>query len=305
MILVIVVVIALVSGISLYNYFIAKAMRRYISKSQRDAIGVMKGAESVYLENQSEKAALLVHGFIGSPTDYGQLPRLLFEKGYTVSVPLLPRHGTSPKDFSNVTPEELEEFVLLEYQKLKARYKEVVLIGFSMGGALSILTATKIQVDKLVLLAPYLKIKHQWFYILPAQWHNKIFKRFIPYVYRPLIFKQINKKDAIPNLVDYDFVSLKGADIAIQIGQKAAKDALLLDQPILIVHGQKDGATDFQSSRILAEILNKKNKCRFVSLPNTNHMVLWDYDASIAEKEVLDFLTEPITKREGVYETVS
>jgi alpha-beta hydrolase superfamily lysophospholipase len=102
MILVIVVVIALVSGISLYNYFIAKAMRRYISKSQRDAIGVMKGAESVYLENQSEKAALLVHGFIGSPTDYGQLPRLLFEKGYTVSVPLLPRHGTSPKDFSNV-----------------------------------------------------------------------------------------------------------------------------------------------------------------------------------------------------------
>lgn len=278
--------------IRIYNFFTYRALHSYVSKKERHPeLGVIKGAEPIYLENTGDKAILLIHGFIGSPSDFGRLPKLLYEKGYTVSVPLLPGHGTDPRHFSKTTPEELETFVLQEYRKMKQRYKEVVLLGFSMGGALSILTAVKERVDHLILLAPYLRIAHQWYYIFPAEFYNTVFLNLIPYAYRPLYFKQINKKEAIANIIDYDFVPLKGADTAIKLGNKALKEAPRLNQPTLIIHGLKDRATDYKLSEKLAKDLQKKNASLFVSLPNTNHMVMWDHDAELAEKEILAFLT--------------
>jgi carboxylesterase len=267
-------------------------------KNQRS--GVMKGAEPVYLENKGAKAALLIHGFIGSPSDFGRLPKLLYENGYTVSVPLLPGHGTDPRHFSKTTPEELETFVLEEYKKLKQKYQDVTLIGFSLGGALSILTALREKVDRLVLLAPYLRIAHQWYYIFPTEFYNAMLLNLIPYTYRPASFRQINKKEASADIVDYDFVSLKGGDTAIKLGNKALKEASGLNQPTLIIHGSKDRATDYNFSVKLAKDLEKKNICSFVSLPNSNHMVMLDYDAKLAEKEILAFMTKTTLEKNAV-----
>src|SRR2546430_6119642 len=43
---------------------------------------------------------LLLHGFGGSPVEVQPLANALAERGYTVDVPLLPRHGTTPRDFA-------------------------------------------------------------------------------------------------------------------------------------------------------------------------------------------------------------
>lgn len=285
--------LALCGAVSLYNFFTGRALHSYVSKKERHPeLGVIKGAEPIFLKNNTDKAALLIHGFIGSPADFGRLPSLLHSDGYTVVAPLLPGHGTDPRHFSKTTPEELESFVLRQYRDLKKQYKEVVLVGFSMGGALSILTALNERVDQLILLAPYLKIAHQWYYVLPAEWHNALFVNVIPYTYRPLSFKQINKKDAMGNIVDYDFVSLRGADTAIKLGDKALKVAGSLKQPTLIIHGLKDRATDYKFSAKLTQDLKKSAECALVSLPNTNHMVMWDYDAELAEKEILAFISK-------------
>ncbi len=274
-----------------YNFFTYWALHlSSLKKERHPKFKTLKGAEPIFLENHGNRAVLLIHGFIGSPADFGRLPKLLYEKGFTVSAPLLPGHGTDPRHFSKTTPKELEDFVTSEYRKLKEQYKEVTLIGFSMGGALSILTALKEKVDCLVLLAPYLRIAHQWYYILPTEWHNKIFVNLIPYVYRPLCFKQINKKESVPYIVDYDFVSLRGADTAIRLGNKALNNVAKLDQSVLIIHGINDRATDYKLSKKLAEQLSQKTDSRFVSLPNTNHMMLWDYDSDLVEKEILAFV---------------
>jgi carboxylesterase len=283
--------IIVVAGIMIYNIAIGHLMDSYVQNSERNHAGIMKGAEPIELKaKDSKKAALLVHGFIGSPTDYGRLPQLLHERGYTVKVPLLPGHGTDPRDFSKTTAEELESFVLRHYREMKREYDEVVLIGFSMGGALSVLTSLEEPVDKLVLLAPYFKISHQWYYVLPTEIYQKAFMNIIPYTYRPLAFKQINNREAIPYMTDYDFVSLKGADAAIKLGAKALKNAHRMKQPTLIIHSTGDMATEYAASKKVAEELKNTIGAEFHTLTKSNHIILWDYDSKFVESSILKFL---------------
>lgn len=288
------VFIVLFAGGCAYNLVINRQMERYVLKKARHSkTGIVHGAEPVFLENKSQKAVLLIHGFIGSPKDFGKLPEFLWKKGYTVSAPLLPGHGTDPRHFAGTTPEEFEKFVADEYKKMKARYQEVALAGFSMGGALAIIASRTEKVDRLVLLAPYLRISHQWYYIFPTELYQKLFLRLIPFVYRPSTFKQVNKKESVPFIVDYDYVSLKGGDTAIKIGDKALRLAGSIDRPTLIIHGAGDRATDFNESKKLYALLReKKVVCRLVALPRSNHMMFWDYDAEMAENEILNFLND-------------
>lgn len=296
--MVLVVILTLFLAVYVYNHFTYRALHSYVSKKEKDAnSGVFKGAEPVFLKGSNGRAVLLIHGFIGSPAEFGRLPKLLHEKGFTVSAPLLPGHGTDPRHFSGTKPAELEAFVLGEYTKLKESFSDVTLVGFSMGGALSILTARKVKVDRLVLLAPYIRIAHQWYYIFPVEFYNALFMNFIPYTYRPAHFKQINKKEAIGLIVDYDYLPLKGADTAIKLSNKASKEAAKLELPTLIIHGAQDRATDKRQSLRLVRELKKKNVCLFVALPNTNHMVMLDHDAQAAEEAILGFLAAPANER--------
>jgi len=275
-----------------YNLIIEQCMKRHAAVCNRDLLsGIMKGAEPIVLTSgDAKKAALLVHGFIGSPTDYGRLPGLLHQQGYDVYVPLLPGHGTDPRNFSKTTANELESFVLKECKALKQKYIEVVLIGFSMGGALSVLVASTEPVDKLILLAPYFKISHRWFYILPTEIYQKIFKQIIPYTYRPIAFKQINNKQAILYIMDYDYVSLRGAGAAMELGERASGKARDMRQPTLILHSRNDRATEYAASKRAAECLKSISECRFVTLEKSNHILLWDFDVELVEREVLEFV---------------
>jgi len=289
-----VVCIAVVLIIIGYNLIIGYLMNNYAENSNKDPkSGIMKSAEPIILKNDSfKKAALLIHGFIGSPTDYAKLPQILHDRGYAVYAPLLPGHGTDPRDFSKTTDGELEQFVLNQYQTLKREYDEVALIGFSMGGALSVLTAAQEPVDKLILLAPYFKISHQWYYILPAEFYQETFMNIVPYTYRPLMFKQINNKDAIPYITDYDFVSLKGAHTAIKLGEKAIKAVKNMNQPTLIIHALGDKATDYKTSKKIADRLSGRMSCKFVTLYKSNHIIMHDYESNAVTDSIINFLNK-------------
>lgn len=45
---------------------------------------------------------LFIHGFMGSAAEMRLMGEYLAEKGFTVSGPLLPGHGTEPKDLTSV-----------------------------------------------------------------------------------------------------------------------------------------------------------------------------------------------------------
>ncbi|MGL4368679.1 MAG: alpha/beta hydrolase, partial [Spirochaetota bacterium] len=59
---------------------------------------VIKGAESYAAWNNSEKAVLCIHGFVGNPCEMRYFASRLESAGFCVNVPRLPGHGTSLED---------------------------------------------------------------------------------------------------------------------------------------------------------------------------------------------------------------
>jgi carboxylesterase len=217
------------------------------------------------------------------------LPKLLNEAGFTVSVPLLPGHGTHPRDFSSVTADDLICAVSLEYAQLRKSFERVILIGHSMGAALAMILATQEKPSALALLAPYLKIKHQWYYIIPTELYHRILAPFVPYVYRLPFFRQVFKEDALSGVVDYNFISTRGVSALFELNRRALQAAGNVRGPLLVIHSRKDEATDYRAAEEFCKQCREKD-LRFVTLEHSNHRILLDYDAEQAAREVLEFV---------------
>ncbi|UCD58640.1 MAG: alpha/beta hydrolase, partial [Candidatus Hydrogenedentota bacterium] len=112
---------------------------------------IIKGHEP-YVIGSGKRACLLVHGVAGSPAQMRTLAEALAMSGFTARGTLLPGHGTRPDDLQGIVWQDWYEHIHEEYSGLKQRYEEVLLIGFSIGAALSAYYAAHNPVNRLVLL---------------------------------------------------------------------------------------------------------------------------------------------------------
>jgi carboxylesterase len=273
-----------------YNTIIDHQINRWNAAAQRDPqTGILIGAEPIYLEGTNGRAVLLLHGFIGSPTDYGRLPHLLHERGFTVSAPLLAGHGTDPRDFATTTTEDLLNSAREAWQRLARDYDEVTVVGFSMGGALAVVLSQELSLKRLVLIAPYFDVAHQWYYLLPTAVWQRVMRPWVPYVYRPAHFKQINKRDQVDQIIDYDYVSLAGSAAALELAQRACAAVSEIKIPLLTVLSRGDQAT---ASPVTEELLRRlpSEQVQWHFVERSNHVLLWDYDADSVEQAVLEFV---------------
>ncbi len=119
--------------------------------------GVVVGAEPFTLEGSSGRALLLLHGSGDTPQTLRYLGERLSAAGYTVHAELLPGHGRSPREFTQVSAQRYLVASRQALETLRARAPWVGVVGLSMGGALAVQLAAECpEVRVLVLLAPYL-----------------------------------------------------------------------------------------------------------------------------------------------------
>lgn len=127
-----------------------------------------------------ENAALLIHGFPGTAAETRPLATILHEAGWTTRGLLLPGFGPGIASLADRSAEEWLAVVVEETAELKRRFRRVVLIGFSMGGALALQAAARTPVDGLALLAPFWKVDSRLFGVLwPVV--SRVFPRFKPF----------------------------------------------------------------------------------------------------------------------------
>ena len=81
---------------------------------------------------------LLIHGFTGSPAEMALVAHYLHRKGLTVSVPLLPGHGTTPEDLNSRRWEEWVSHARSALRELQARCESVFLGGLSLGSLVAL-----------------------------------------------------------------------------------------------------------------------------------------------------------------------
>jgi len=127
-------------------------------------------------------AALLVHGFGGTPAEMRALAEALHREGWTAEALLLPGFGA---DIATLPVRQFTDWldaVATAAQRLRdAGHRPLLLVGYSMGATLVLALAPTVRPDGLILLAPFWWEEKPWspiveFFVRP----------FLPVGFRPL-----------------------------------------------------------------------------------------------------------------------
>jgi len=100
--------------------------------------------------NLAKLGILVLHGFTGSPVSVRPLAELLSKRGFAIEMPLLPGHGTRPRDLLPTRYADWRAEALAALTRLRARTQQVFVVGLSMGGTLALDLATREAVDGVV-----------------------------------------------------------------------------------------------------------------------------------------------------------
>ncbi len=107
-------------------------------------------------------AVLVVHGFPGSPAEMKALGEALNNTGWNVRLLRLPGHGTA---FSQLFQTRVTEWlgeVEKNLMELRQHFSPVLLMGYSLGGGISLAVASRTKPDGLILLSPFWKAEPWW-----------------------------------------------------------------------------------------------------------------------------------------------
>lgn len=106
------------------------------------------------------RSVLLIHGFSSSPREMRPLGDYLVSRNFTVYGLRLPGHGTSPEDLAVRTLDEWLTTVQRGHQALQKMSPRVSVAGLSTGALLALKLALLHPLDSLILLSPFLRLRH-------------------------------------------------------------------------------------------------------------------------------------------------
>ncbi|MBM6591950.1 alpha/beta fold hydrolase [Brevibacterium sp. RIT 803] len=228
----------------------------------------------------SESAVLFLHGITGSPAAWFPIARSLSHHGISVSVPLLPGHGTRWQDLSSTPWSEWLDAAKAELQVLSRTHSRVVVAGLSMGGALSLaLGAGDSPPDELVLINPALHIDSPLTPFLP------VIKYVVASV--PAIAGDI----AHPDRCEYAYDRTPVAAItSFASAQRTLREDLWrIECPVTLFVSGGDGVVGPRTLRTLRSRLPQRPTIR--SLRRSRHVATLDNDANIIAEAILDKAT--------------
>jgi carboxylesterase len=119
---------------------------------------IIAGAEPWSHVAEDQHGAVVLHGFTGNPASMRGVAEALAAAGFHVELPLLPGHGTVVDDMLTTRWADWAGEAEAAYQRLLQRAAHIVVVGLSMGGALTLrLGADHPEIAGLVCINPATK----------------------------------------------------------------------------------------------------------------------------------------------------
>ncbi len=262
---------------------------------------------SIIYEEGNDKAALFIHGFPTTPHMYAYPAKVFSENGYDVFAPLIPTFGSDYKEFEKSNFSQWFAYIDEYYQDLKKRYKDVYVIGVSMGGAMTLGLAEKYSNTPLsptriaVLAAPVV--------------YNSIIKDGIvtswaAYIGRTiaLFIKSIKAKniDGLPDGEDgnEEWTGYGGTfprqGISLIYNLKGIRRNLCrVIVPMISIHDQGDKTVPFRNQKIILDSVRSRDiESHSPKMPNyrhTHHSLLM-YDS--CKREYTDMILKFFAKED-------
>ncbi|WP_329584085.1 alpha/beta fold hydrolase [Kitasatospora sp. NBC_01250] len=240
----------------------------------------LPGAEP-YHHRGGPIGVLLCHGFTGSPQSLRPWAEYLAEAGLTVSLPLLPGHGTRWQDLAVTRWEDWYAELNRAFEQLTEECERVFVFGLSMGGGLSLHLAAEHQekVAGLVLVNPSVRADNPATPLLP------VLRHLVPS--RPGITGDI----ALPGAVEigYDRFPLHAAWSLSRLWHTVQQELVRVGQPVLLLRSPRDHVVSpANSALVLARISSVDVTERLCE--RSFHVATLDYDAELIFEESLGFV---------------
>jgi carboxylesterase len=227
--------------------------------------------------NGNQIGVLLIHGFTATTVEVRMLADFFSKKGFTVSAPLLPGHGTTPEDLNKRKYGEWIKCVEDSYHLLMKTCTKVIIGGESMGAVLSLhLAESHPEINALLLYSPAIKIT--------SLKYSKIFRYFIPI---------IRKKDyhEITPWQGYSVYPLFAASELFQLQKLVFKNLHKVQQPMVVFHGAYDRTIDLDSSDLILSSASSSIKTKHIN-SKSGHLILLDKEFSDTADLTWKFLKE-------------
>lgn len=236
--------------------------------------------ETFFLEG-GPVGALLCHGYTATTAEVRLLGEYLHARGYTVSAPLLPGHGTTPQEMNRCRWQDWADALESAYQALAARCEKVFIGGESMGGLLSLnLASSHPEAAGVMVYAAALKI--------PSKLNELIIKNF--YWLMPLgTQKGVDDSAVDPRWQGYPCNPLPAARQMLKLQAVVRARMAVIHQPILISQGRLDTAVDASAPAEIAAAVSSTDKAVHWFEQST-HCVLLDQEWEAAAALTLDFM---------------
>jgi len=104
----------------------------------------------LFLGDSAKPACLLIHGFTGTPKEMRWMGEYLHRQGYTCLGIRLAGHATHPEDMVRSRWTDWTASVEDGYNLLCGVAEDIFLVGLSMGGVLSLLMSTRLNVSGVI-----------------------------------------------------------------------------------------------------------------------------------------------------------
>lgn len=242
---------------------------------------LLPGAQP-FRHDGGEIGVLVCHGFTGSPQSVRPWAEHLARQGLTVSLPLLPGHGTRWQELAITSREDWYAELDRELRGLAERCRQVFVCGLSMGGALALRLAARhgARISGVALVNPAHKMHDRAAPALP------LLRHLVPSA------KGIVSDIAKPGTPEsgYDRVPLNGAYQLRRLLQEVDAELPRVTQPLLLMHSAQDHVVPpVDSARILSRV-SSRDVTELV-LERSYHVATLDHDAEIVFAETHAFIS--------------
>ena len=213
---------------------------------------------------------LLIHGYTGSAAETRPMGIYLAERGLTVRCPLLPGHGTHPKDLTRISWQSWADEVESALQDLQARCDAVLVGGISLGSLLTLwLGAQHPEIAGLMTMAPAIRVQNR---LIPLT----LLLRYL-WKYNPLggMADDLCDPEAAERSWCYDELPLWGASQVYLLQRRVCQALPRIKQPILIFQGRADVHLHPQAAEELHDGVTSSDRT-VVWLEKSGHNVLID-----------------------------
>ena len=246
---------------------------------------IIPTAEPFFLPG-NRTGCLLVHGFTGAPKEMRWMGEYLAGKGFSVLGVRLAGHATTPEDMVRSNWTDWTASVEDGFNLLRGAADHVYLVGLSMGGVLSLLMSTRLDVSGVVAISTPYKLVDDW-----RLNYVDLLSKFIPY---------LPKSDDLPGAGWFDQEAWKDhvsypQNPVRSLGQLnrllAEMRAVLprVSVPALLIHSKDDGYVLPENLENIYASLGTSDKTK-IYITGSGHVVTRDAARNQAFEAAYQFI---------------